>query len=60
MGKHNHVWHISACLGDYIGVQGLIFPCPRERGVTAGEELRGKYRTHTLNRGKTLLRERCI
>ena len=62
MGKHDQVWHMSACLGDYIGVQGsILYFFVRESGVLRpGEELKGKCITRTLNWVKTLLRERCI
>ena len=60
MGKHDHVWHKSVGLDVYIGVRRIYSLSARAGCSRPGDELRGKHRTHTLNWGKTLLRERCI
>ena len=60
MGKHDHVWHKSVGLDVYIGVRRIYSLSARAGCSRPGDELRGKHRAHTLNWGKTLLKERCI
>ena len=50
MGKHDHVWHISSCLGDYIGVQ-VVIPVCESKVSRAAEELRSKYIRHSFYKG---------